>query len=136
VNFKLKHANKLVAVFILIAILIIVATMVFTGDITELFSEKYYFTSIFKDTSGLSPGIPVKLIDLDIEIGKVDNVESNNVRGQVKVEYSVIRSYADRYLKKDSVVFYSEGVPIVGKATLLLTIGEETQPLIPLNKKK
>lgn len=133
-SFKLRHAKKLVSLFILVSILIFVATLVFTGDITEIFSSKYYFESIFKDASGLSEGVPVKLMDLDIEIGKVESVESNNVRGEVRVRYSVIKNKADTYLKRDTIAFLVAAVPIIGQANLLLTIGEDEQPLVPIDE--
>lgn len=136
-NFKLRNANKLVALFLLAAVIIVLATMVFTGDITDLFSQKYFFTSVFDDTIGLSPGLPVKLKDLNIEIGKVETVESGNIKGQIKVKYSVLRNYVDTYLKRDTVAFFeSPVIPIIGGDTVLtLTIGEDSKNLIPLHNK-
>ncbi len=134
-EFKLKHANKIVTLFILIAIVILIATLVFTGDITDLFSSKYFITSVFKDTSGLSPGVPVTLKDLDIEIGKVERVGESNARGEVTVVYSILRNYADSYLKRDTISFLEyPAIPVIGGNTRIsLTIGEDSKRLIPLN---
>lgn len=134
-DFKVRNATKLVTLFIMIAIIILIATLVFTGDFTEFFSRKYYITSVFKDSDGLGSGVPIMLKDLDIEIGKVESVKNSEMRGQVEVLYSVIKKYADSYLKRDAVAFLeTPAVPILGSTKISLTMGEDANRLIPLNR--
>ncbi len=133
-EFKIRNASKLVTLFIMIAIIILIATLVFTGDFTEFFSKKYLITSVFKDSEGLGSGVPVMLKDLDIEIGKVESVKNSEMRGQVEVVYSVIKKYADAYLKRDSVAFLeTPAIPILGSTKITLTMGEDANRLFPLN---
>jgi phospholipid/cholesterol/gamma-HCH transport system substrate-binding protein len=71
-KFRVRFAEQVVGVFILLAILAVAAAMVLLGLNQRWFARNYSFWSRFASAEGLSVGMPLKL--KGFEIGKVDKI--------------------------------------------------------------
>ncbi|MCX7028674.1 MAG: MlaD family protein [Spirochaetes bacterium] len=94
-KFRIRFADQLVGVFLLIAVLAIAAILVFVGINQRWFAKNYEFRSRFDSAGGLSVGMPIML--KGFEIGEVRRIELND-DNQVDVLFSVQDTYYDKIL--------------------------------------
>ncbi len=112
-KFKFRHADKIVGLFALVAILLVIITVVFAGVNKKWFTKKILFTSLFTSAEGLKVGMGVNL--RGFEIGRVKTV-SLNTDNQVDLEFYIYETYHDRILP-DSVLVLPSG--LLGAASAL-----------------
>ena len=94
-KFRIRYADQLVGVFLLLAVLAIAVILVFLGINQRWFAKDYQFRSRFDSASGLSVGMPIML--KGFEIGKIERIELND-DNQVDVLFSVQDTYYDKVL--------------------------------------
>ena len=94
-KFKIRFADQIVGLFVLIAILGIVGILVMLGANQRWFAEDYAFWSTFKSAGGLSVGMPITL--KGFEIGKVNTV-SLNPSNLVDIEFVIYDTYYHKVL--------------------------------------
>ncbi len=99
-KFKFKHADKIVGLFTLIALVLLVIMAVFAGVNKKWFTKKVFYTSLFTSAEGLKVGMGVNL--RGFEIGRVKEI-SLNTDNQVDIIFYIYEDYHDRILP-DSVV--------------------------------
>jgi phospholipid/cholesterol/gamma-HCH transport system substrate-binding protein len=89
-RFRIRFADKIVGVFILLAILGVAAALILLGLNQRWFARDYAFWTRFASADGLSVGMPIKL--KGFEIGKVDRISlgKDNV---VEMEFHVYDTY-------------------------------------------
>lgn len=112
-KFKFRHADKIVGLFALVAILLMVITTVFAGVNKKWFTKKVHFTSLFTSAEGLKVGMGVNL--RGFEIGRVKTI-SLNTDNQVDLNFYIYETYHDRVLP-DSVLVLPSG--LLGAASAL-----------------
>jgi len=112
-KFKFRHANKIVGLFVLIAMLLFVLITVFAGVNNKWFTKKIYFKSLFTSAEGLKVGMGVNL--RGFEIGRVKSI-SLNEKNQVDLIFYIYETYHNRILP-DSVVALPSG--LLGAANAL-----------------
>lgn len=112
-KFKFRHADKIVGLFALVAILLMVLTTVFAGVNKKWFTKKVHFTSLFTSAEGLKVGMGVNL--RGFEIGRVKTI-SLNTDNQVDLNFYIYETYHDRILP-DSVLVLPSG--LLGAASAL-----------------
>ena len=79
-KFRIRFADQIVGIFILIAIAALVGILILMGINQRWFAQNYYFDSRFESGSGIDVGTAITL--KGFEIGKVDKIsltEKNNV---------------------------------------------------------
>jgi phospholipid/cholesterol/gamma-HCH transport system substrate-binding protein len=94
-KFKIRFAEQLVGIFVLLAIIAVAAILIFVGINQRWFARNYRFTSRFESGGGLSVGMPIML--KGFEIGKISRV-SLNERNQVDIEFSIQDTYYAKVL--------------------------------------
>lgn len=112
-KFKFRHADKIVGLFALVAILLMVVTTVFAGVNKKWFTKKIHFVSLFTSAEGLKVGMGVNL--RGFEIGRVKTI-SLNADNQVDLDFYIYETYHDRILP-DSVLVLPSG--LLGAAAAL-----------------
>jgi phospholipid/cholesterol/gamma-HCH transport system substrate-binding protein len=94
-KFRIRYADQLVGVFLLLAVLAIAVILVFLGINQRWFAKDYEFRSRFDSAGGLSVGMPIML--KGFEIGKIKRIELND-DNQVDVRFSVQDTYYNKVL--------------------------------------
>jgi phospholipid/cholesterol/gamma-HCH transport system substrate-binding protein len=89
-RFRIRFADKIVGLFILLAILGVAAALILLGLNQRWFARNYAFWTRFASAEGLSVGMPIKL--KGFEIGKVDrfSLGKDNV---VEMQFHVYDTY-------------------------------------------
>ncbi len=94
-KFRIRFADQVVGVFVLIAIIGIALILIFMGANQRWFSKNYYFRSNFPSGEGLSTGMPIML--QGFAIGKITKI-SLTQENKVDIEFFIQDSYYDRVL--------------------------------------
>jgi phospholipid/cholesterol/gamma-HCH transport system substrate-binding protein len=89
-RFRVRFAEQVVGVFVILAFLALAATLVILGVSQGWFARNYRFRSEFLSGNGLSAGMPIKF--RGFEIGKIDHIELNG-RNTVDVDFHVYETY-------------------------------------------
>jgi phospholipid/cholesterol/gamma-HCH transport system substrate-binding protein len=89
-RFRIRFADQIVGIFILLAILGVAAALILLGLNQRWFARNYAFWTRFASAEGLTVGMPIKL--KGFEIGKVDRISlgKDNV---VEMEFHVYDTY-------------------------------------------
>ena len=99
-TFKFRHADKIVGLFTLIAVVLLVFMVIFAGVNKKWFTKKVQFESRFTSAAGLKVGMGVNL--RGFEIGRIREISLND-DNQVDIVFFVYETYHDR-IRPDSVV--------------------------------
>jgi phospholipid/cholesterol/gamma-HCH transport system substrate-binding protein len=99
-KFKIRFADQIVGIFVLVAIVCVAVILISIGVNQRWFAKNYYFTSRFTSGDGLSAGMPIML--KGFEIGKISRI-SLNPQNEVDVQFYVQDRYYDR-VKPNSVL--------------------------------
>jgi phospholipid/cholesterol/gamma-HCH transport system substrate-binding protein len=94
-KFRIRFADQIVGVFLVVAMLAVAVIVVFVGVNQRWFAKNYRFRSRFDSASGLSVGMPIML--KGFEIGKIERIELNE-DNQVDVLFSVEDTYYNRVI--------------------------------------
>jgi phospholipid/cholesterol/gamma-HCH transport system substrate-binding protein len=94
-RFRIRFADKIVGVFILLAILGVAAALILLGMNQRWFARNYAFWSRFATAEGLTAGMPIKL--KGFEIGKVDRL-SLSWDNMVEMEFHIFDTYYAKIL--------------------------------------
>ena len=94
-KFKIRFAEQVVGIFVLLAIIAVAAILIFAGANQRWFARNYTFASRFDSGSGLSVGMPIML--KGFEIGKISRI-SLNAENQVDIEFTIQDTYYDKVL--------------------------------------
>ena len=89
-KFKIRFADQIVGLFILVAVIGVAAILIFVGINQRWFAKNYYYTSRFVSGDGLSVGMPIML--KGFEIGKISRI-SLNAQNEVDVRFYVEDTY-------------------------------------------
>ncbi|MDA3850593.1 MAG: MlaD family protein [Spirochaetaceae bacterium] len=92
-KFKFRHADKIVGVFTLLALLFICFMLIMVGKNNRWFEEDVYFRTQFSTANSLSKGMKIKL--RGFEIGEIKTIELNN-ENMVDVEFIIYNNYIDK----------------------------------------
>ena len=123
---RVRFAEQVVGVFVLLAIIGVVAILVFIGINQRWFARNYYFTSRFASGDGLAVGMPITL--KGFEIGKITRITLNE-RNLVDVTFSVQDTYYDR-VHRNSVLELTSS-PIGLGVSLKFHVGKDRGPPLP-----
>lgn len=99
-KFKIRFADQIVGIFVLVAIVCVAVILISIGVNQRWFAKNYQFTSRFASGDGLSAGMPIML--KGFEIGKISRI-SLNPQNEVDVQFYVQDTYYDR-VKPNSVL--------------------------------
>jgi phospholipid/cholesterol/gamma-HCH transport system substrate-binding protein len=89
-KFKMRYADQIVGLFIIIALLSLISVIVMLGRAQRWFSRNYYYKTYAESAAGLSRNMPVSFRGFDI-----GNVKSYDLTDDNRVE--VIFTIQDKY---------------------------------------
>jgi phospholipid/cholesterol/gamma-HCH transport system substrate-binding protein len=92
-KFKIRFADQIVGLFILVAVVGVAAILIFIGINQRWFAKNYYFETRFTSGDGLSVGMPIML--KGFEIGKISRITLNPAN-EVDVQLYVEDTYYDK----------------------------------------
>jgi phospholipid/cholesterol/gamma-HCH transport system substrate-binding protein len=123
-KFRIKHAQKVVGVFLLASVVALAAVLVFMGANQRWFARNYTFFTRFSSAEGISTGMSVRL--KGFEIGKVSGVELSNFN-RVKVQIAIYEDYYQK-IRPDSVLELSVSPLGLGSGSMTLLPGMNMLP--------
>lgn len=89
-KFRIKHADQVVGAFIILAIVALMAALVFVGINKRWFAKNYYFKTEFNSASNISPGTSINF--KGFVIGKISKTKLND-RNTVDVDFYIYDTY-------------------------------------------
>jgi phospholipid/cholesterol/gamma-HCH transport system substrate-binding protein len=119
-KFKIRFADQIVGLFILLAVLGVAAILIFVGINQRWFAKNYYFTTRFASGDGLAVGMPIML--QGFEIGKISRI-SLNAQNKVDARFYIEDTYYDK-VRHNSVLELASS-PIGLGSTLKFHPGKE-----------
>jgi phospholipid/cholesterol/gamma-HCH transport system substrate-binding protein len=99
-KFKIRHADKIVGILTLLAVVFLIVTIFFLGSTQRWFSIKHSFYTVLESASGVSENMPIQY--KGFTVGNVDTVELNE-NDEVIVTFHIFDEYMDR-TKEGSLV--------------------------------
>ncbi len=127
-RFRIRFADQLVGVFLLVAVVGVAVILVFIGINQRWFARNYHFTTRFESGGGLTVGMPITL--KGFEIGKISRV-SLNADNQVDAEFYVQDTYYPKVLANSVLQLTSSPIGLGTSLNFLSGIptSEEEAPL-------
>ena len=92
-KFKIRFAEQIVGVFVLLAVALLAAVLILMGTNQRWFSKDYYFSSKFPTADGLSSGMAIRF--KGFQIGVVDAVFLNP-DNSVGIRFHVYDTYIEK----------------------------------------
>jgi phospholipid/cholesterol/gamma-HCH transport system substrate-binding protein len=131
-RFRIKFADQIVGLFILLAILGIITALILLGANQRWFKKNYRFYTKFRSGSGLKVGMPITL--KGFEIGKVDRIKLDPRTREVTMNFHIYEEYYDHIVLENSVIELAIS-PIGIGGGLLFYPGKPTlPPRLPLEE--
>lgn len=106
-KFKLKYADQIVGIFILICVIVLFFVIILVIYNQKIFTKKIYFTSRFNDKIGLK--INQDIFFKGFVVGKITNYKLNNVPEKMKefdFEYHILSKIRKRYENYENVIYF------------------------------
>jgi phospholipid/cholesterol/gamma-HCH transport system substrate-binding protein len=100
-KFRIKHADKIVGLFIIVALASLSLVIVMMGNSQRWFYKDPRFYAVFDSGAGLSRNMPV--LYKGFTIGNVIDFDLNGKKDLVQVEFTIFEKYKD-LVKEGSVV--------------------------------
>jgi len=123
--FRIKRLDRYVGIFVILAVIMVIVTLVLLGRGQKWFEKRYSYTVVFNKVHGLKPGTGVTISGME-----VGNVKSLRLTPESKVALTleVLQTYRD-YIRKDSQATIVSG--LLGGKTLEISMGSPEQPPLP-----
>lgn len=99
-KFKIRHADRIVGVLAITAILALVLTIFLLGSRQRWFARDYQYVTTFESASGFSAGMPV--LYKGFTIGKINRISLNDT-DMVEISFVIYDIYNNR-VREGSVV--------------------------------
>lgn len=122
---RFKNLEKKVGIFIILAFIGLLSTILFIGLQKDLFSQKYILFFRVDSGSGFIEGMPVKLSGF--KIGRVRRL-SLDEKAQVRVAIEINRKY-QKWIREGSVARLArEGM--IGESVIDISVGPQEKPAL------
>ncbi|RME57343.1 MAG: MCE family protein [Candidatus Dadabacteria bacterium] len=116
-------------VFLLIGLVLIMASVFIIGKERSIFTEQYDFYAVFDDVAGLAEGAPVRLGGITVGRVKEINFSEDITDPKIHVVFSVSEDFLPRIRKDSTATIQSQG--LLGDKYLSLSVGHDIQQLLP-----
>mgnify|MGYP000936447887 FL=1 len=83
-KFKIKYADQVVGIFVILAIISVSVLLIFMGINQRWFSKNYYYNTRFLSADGLKVGMAIKL--KGFQIGQIDKISLSS-RNEVEAVF-------------------------------------------------
>jgi phospholipid/cholesterol/gamma-HCH transport system substrate-binding protein len=105
-KFRIKFAEQIVGLFIILALVGLATILILMGINQRWFAQNYLFTTKLRNAVGLSQGMPIKFKGFDI--GKVTDFSFNSEEDMVDVTVEIFDTYYEQ-VRKNSLIELSTG---------------------------
>jgi phospholipid/cholesterol/gamma-HCH transport system substrate-binding protein len=124
--FRIKHFDRYVGIFVILALALIVVKLVFIARGQKWFEKRYDYSVVFNKIPGLKPGTGVTISGME-----VGNIKSLRLNPQSKVELTleILETYKDN-IRQDSQATIAS--TLLGVRTIEVTMGSPDQPPLPV----
>ena len=123
--FRIKNFDRFVGLFVLIALVLIVITLLSLGKEQKWFEQRYRYTVVFNKVPGLKAGTPVTISGM--EVGTVQSLRLNP-QNKVELTLEVFKTYRD-YIRRDSQATIASA--LIGGKAVDITVGSPGEPPLP-----
>ena len=127
-HFRIKHFDRYVGIFVILALALIIVTLVFIARGQKWFEKRYHYTAVFDKVQGLKRGTAVTISGM--EVGSVKALRLNP-QSKVEVTLEVLETYKD-FIRQDSQATIASG--LIGGKTVELTVGSPNQSALAEGK--
>ena len=127
-RFRIKFADQIVGLFILLAFLGLAVVLILLGANQRWFEKNYEFYSRFRSGNGLNVGMSITL--KGFEIGKVDKITLDPKSRIVTMEFHIFDRYYEDVVLEHSVLELATS-PIGIGGGLIFHPGRQTSPPKP-----
>jgi len=110
-KFRIRYAEQVVGLFVLVAIISLAAILIFMGINQRWFAKDYSFTSRFQSGEGLNRGMAIKL--KGFTIGAVDTIDLLD-DNTVQIEFHIFDTYYNRVLPNSVLQLTTSPIGIGG----------------------
>ena len=124
-HFRIKHFDRFVGVFVIIALILIVITLISAGKQQKWFEKRYRYTVVFNKVPGLKAGTPVTISGM--EVGTVQSLRLNP-QNRVEMTLEIYKTFRD-HIRRDSQATIASA--LIGGKTVEITVGSPGEPLLP-----
>ena len=131
-NLKIRFADQVVGLFLLIAVLGLAAALILIGSNQSWFSKSYEFHSKFRSGGGLSVGLPITL--RGFEIGKVRGTSLDPATRVVTMQFHIYDTYYEYVVSENSVLELASSPIGLGTSLLFHPGKAQTPPKPPLEE--
>ncbi len=123
-NYKFKHTEKIVGLFVLIAFLAFVFTLYSIAINRQVFVKKHLYNSVFSDVQGISTKTPV--VFKGFMIGELRKFTLNE-QNLIDAEFVIFGDYYTKVVENS--ILRKTINPITGKSTIELIQGPDRQAI-------
>ncbi|MCP5054892.1 MAG: MCE family protein [bacterium] len=116
-NFKFKHAEKIVGIFVLVALIILVSTVIVIAISHKMFVTTHPYYTKLSEATGLSSSTPLNFKGYNIGRVKSFKLDREN---NIDVELAIYSEYKEKILKGCAI--YRQSNPITGETSLVLLL--------------
>ncbi len=99
-KFRIRYADRVVGLFVLVALLALAAGIILLGANQRWFSRDFHFTTRLDSAAGASPGTPIYL--KGFQVGKVERL-SLNEGNEVDADFVIFDKYYPK-VRENSVL--------------------------------
>lgn len=110
-KFKIRFAQQIVGLFILVAAVALLAIVVSMGANQRWFAKNYPYYSVFSTAQGLSIGMPITY--KGFQIGKITDI-TLEARSEVRVDFFVQDTYLDLVIENSILQLVTSPIGIGG----------------------
>jgi phospholipid/cholesterol/gamma-HCH transport system substrate-binding protein len=123
---SIRFADKIVGLFIILALGILVFVIFMLGSNQRWFSRDYYFKSYFNSAAGLSKNMAVQY--KGITIGHVNSIRLDE-NEQIEVQFTIFDTYLDRVRNGSLVEVLTSPISAIGGNQFLFYPGAGSEQL-------
>jgi len=111
VKFRIRFAQQIVGIFVLVAAVSLVLVVVSMGANQRWFAKNYEFYSVFPTAEGLSVGMPIQFKGFNI--GRITDITLAD-RDEVRVDFYIQDTYYDRVVPNSILELVSSPIGLGG----------------------
>jgi phospholipid/cholesterol/gamma-HCH transport system substrate-binding protein len=122
--FRYKNTEIVVGIFVIFAVMLIIAVIIMIGSQRRWFEKRYEYNTKFLRAEGITPGMQVRI--RGIQVGEVKEVFLNQ-DNWIEVTFVVYQEYSER-IRKDSVARLE--APLIGSKSIGIIPGGGDLPVL------
>jgi phospholipid/cholesterol/gamma-HCH transport system substrate-binding protein len=130
--FKFRYVNEITGIFVLLALVALIAGTYFAGKAQGLFEPKFRLFAFFtteEGTFGLKKGSEIKI--RNVPVGIVENIIPTE-SGSIKATFLIKKSY-QRFVRSTSKAIVKQVYVVAGDSFVEITVGNSNDPILEDN---